>query len=208
MLKKLIEDYQEKRGEQKLLKKQIKTAVIDSKKLKKEKIRIEEAHQLLKQAANDTQKQLEYFIEDFVTTALNAVMDDKYKFVVRFGDSRGKTTCNFYFEFNGHLVHPFDHSGLGAADIAALALRVLSWKISQKYYNYRNLLILDEPFNRLKGREENKRAIELLKDLSQKLDLQIITISDERASREDILQASDKLFLIKKIKNRSEIQIL
>ena len=56
-------------------------------------------------------------------------------------------------------------------------------------YNY-NVLILDESFKFLHGKIEN--AMKMLKDLSKKLDLQFIIVSQI----EELSENADKVFLV------------
>lgn len=165
----------------------------------------EQAREFLKQVALETQKQLEFKISNTVSSALSAVFDDPPGFEIVFEERRGKTECDLWFIRNGHRIHPKKSSGLGAADVAGLALRVVSLALSGKY---RNVLILDEPFKHLKGKLENKRSIQLLNQLSKELQIQIITISDERAEREDIIEGADKVFLVTQKNGVSKIKEL
>jgi DNA repair exonuclease SbcCD ATPase subunit len=97
-------------------------------------------------------------------------------------------------------------AGLGAVDIAAFALRVASWSLAQR--SHRNVLLLDEPFKHLKGTAQNRRAINLLHQVSQELGLQIITISDERAPREDITSGADRTIEVSKVEGRSQARVV
>ena len=76
--------------------------------------------------------------------------------------------------------------------MAAFALRVASW--SMQFPRTRDVLILDEPFKHLKGEEANRKVLEMVKEISSKLGLQIIMVSDERISRTATIEAADKVF--------------
>lgn len=175
------------------------------KKLKIQGLRKQKALEFVKDVALKTQRQLEYHLSDMVSAGLNSVFDQAYDFDVNFELRRGKTECDLYFRKGEDLIDPLRFSGLGAADVAAFSLRCASWSMSNKY---RNVLILDEPVKHLKGIDENKRFIELMKTISHKLKLQIICISDERASREDIIQGADKVFKVTQRNGRSRIKVL
>jgi ABC-type thiamine transport system ATPase subunit len=58
----------------------------------------------------------------------------------------------------------------------------------------RNVILLDEPFKHLKGQDANLRVLEMVREISKKLNLQIIMVSDERIPREDIIANADKVF--------------
>lgn len=195
------------KAERVLIKKQIKSTNTKIKRLTKQLHDTEEAQELIKQVALDTQKEIEYRISSTVTSALDAVFDDPYEFEIDFVERRGKTECDIWFKKGENRVHPLSGSGFGAADIAAFALRAVCWKMAGKYDNF---LLLDEPFSHLKGEIANRRAIELMKrvsrEISDKEDLQIITISDERASREDIAEGADRVFLVYQKKRISRVK--
>jgi len=55
-------------------------------------------------------------------------------------------------------------------------------------------LILDEPFKHLKGEEANRKMLGMVRQVSKKLNIQIIMVSDERVSREATVELTDKLF--------------
>ena len=88
---------------------------------------------------------------------------------------------------------PVGFTGGGAIDIASLALRIAYLSMRQDI-KVRRLLLLDEPFSRLKGEEANKRALAIIQEISKNLGLQIIMVSDERIPREDIIANADKVF--------------
>ena len=55
------------------------------------------------------------------------------------------------------------------------------------------VLILDEPFKHLKGEQANRRMLDMVKQISEKLGIQIIMVSDERVSRAATVEATDLL---------------
>ena len=153
---------------------------------------IEQARTVLQTTAEITQQELTYHISEVVTLALASVFDDPYELSVQFVPKRGRTEAVLAFTRNGQSIHPLDGSGVGAIDIAAFALRVALWTLRSP--RSINTLILDEPFKHLKGEEANRRAIQMVKEISTRLGLQIIMVSDERAAREDIVTGADKVF--------------
>ena len=154
--------------------------------------RHEQALEIIRIVGMETQNQLSYHISDITSLALEAVFDNPYKLMVEFVQRRNKTECDLYFERNGNRIDPLSASGLGAVDVAGFALRVASW--SMQTPRSRATLILDEPFKHLKGRNANLRVLDMIKEISDKLKLQIIMVSDERVEREDIIEHADKVF--------------
>jgi DNA repair exonuclease SbcCD ATPase subunit len=139
--------------------------------------------------AQKTQSELEYRLSEIVSLALAAVFEDPYKLKVNFVIQRGKTECILLFKRNEELFDPLFSSGGGAVDIAAMALRVAIWSLTQP--KTRNVLILDEPFRFLSKEYQSKASI-MLKELSKKLSLQIIMVSHS----EYLIDGADKVFRI------------
>lgn len=147
-----------------------------------------------------TQKQLEYHLEEQVSLAMQAVFDDPYEFVVSFQEKQGKTVAELLFARRDMEFPPRGSAGGGSIDIAAFALRIAYWSMRQDK-QVRPLLILDEPFSQLKGEDANLRALAMVKELSIRLELQIIMISDERIPREQIIENADRVFYIAQNRN-------
>lgn len=159
----------------------------------------EQAQVIIQIVAQKTQEELEYRLSEIVSLALAAVFDDPYKLKVNFIIRRGKTECDLLFEKNGEIFDPLTSSGGGAIDVAAMALRVAIWSLTQP--RPRNILILDEPFRFLSQEYQIKASI-MLKELSKKLNLQIIMVSHS----ELLIEGADKVFQVIIRKGRSQIK--
>ena len=158
-------------------------------------LRHERALEIVKQVGLATQKQLEYHLSEQVSLAMEAVFDDPYQLVVNFVERRGKTEVDLLFSRGDLSFAPLGNSGGGAIDIAALGLRIAYWAMRQDK-KVRPTLILDEPFSRLKGVDANRRALSIVREISRVLGIQIITVSDERIPRDDIIANADRVFLM------------
>jgi hypothetical protein len=160
----------------------------------------EQALEIVKQVALATQKQLEYHLSEQVSLAMEAVFDDPYRLKLNFQEKRGKTEVEILFTRRELEFPPMGSAGGGVIDIASLALQIayLSMRNDKKV---RPLLLLDEPFSRLKGEDANRRALAIIQEISRKLQLQIIMVSDERVSREDITTNADKVFYVQQGKD-------
>jgi len=123
-----------------------------------------------------------------ITTALQAVFEENYQFIIDFDIKRNKPEAKISLKIHGEEVDPKDSVGGGILDIASFALRVVLWSIENPKSN--NVLILDESFKFLHGKIEN--AMKMLKDLSKKLDLQFIIVSQI----EELSENADKVFLV------------
>lgn len=169
------------------------------KQLRKELHYAEKALKMIQITANETQEQLRYQLTELPKLALSSVFDDPYEFDVQFEIRRGKTEVDFWFVRDGENFSPKENTGLGAVDIAGMALRPALW--SMKIPRSRPTILLDEPFKHLKGEEANKRALAILAEICKPRPeknwpgIQIIMIADERASREDLLEVADCVYL-------------
>ena len=155
--------------------------------------RHERALEIVKQVGLATQKQLEYHLAEQVSLAMEAVFDDPYRLAVNFLEKRGKTEVELLFARRDMEFPPIGSAGGGSIDVACLALRIAYWAMRQDK-KVRPLLLLDEPFSQLKGEDANRRALAVVREISKSLGLQIITVSDERMPREDIIENADKVF--------------
>lgn len=172
----------------------------------REAIRHERALEIVKQVGLTTQKQLEYRLAEQVSLAMEAVFDDPYKLKVNFEEKRGKTEVVLTFCRNDLEFPPIGSAGGGTLDVASFALRVAYWSLRQDK-KVRPLLLLDEPFSQLKGADANRRMLSMLREISHKLGIQVIMVSDERVSKEEILEYADKVFLVDRTKHSTVREI-
>ena len=157
--------------------------------------RHQEAQDIIRVVGQKTQEQLSYQIGDITSLALDAVFDKPYALGIEFVNRRNKTECDLFFKRGENRLDPLDGGGGGASDVAAFALRIASWSLQTPHT--RNVMLLDEPFKHLKGENENRRVLEMIHKISQKLNMQIIMVSDERISREATIEATDRLFEVR-----------
>lgn len=202
-IKHIRNQLERQKGQKVQIEKSISKAERDIKQLGRDLRLHEKAREVIRIVALKTQQQLQYHISDITSLALEAVFDDPYELIVEFVQRRNKTECDLYFSRGGSRIDPLSASGGGAVDVAAFALRISSW--SMRRPRSRNVMILDEPFKHLKGLDANRRVLEMIRQVSQKLKLQIIMVSDERIPREDIVVAADRVFETKIKKGITQI---
>jgi len=135
----------------------------------------EEAQTIIQNVAQITQKELEYHVGELVTLAMAAVFEDPYALDVEFVQRRGRTETDLWFSRDGSQVDPMTASGGGAVDVASFALRVALWSLAPK--RTRPTLVMDEPLKWLKGGELPEKGARMIKEISERLGLQIIMIS-------------------------------
>ena len=153
---------------------------------------LEEAQAFLQKVAQDTQQHLKFQIEDIVNLALETCFPGEYTFEILFEISRGKTNAELVFldQKTGRQIDPMNASGGGVVDLTTFALRIACYALE---HNTDNVIVLDEPF-RFLSRDLQERAGEILKTLSNKMNLQIIMVSHIS----EIINVADKVFEVKK----------
>jgi DNA repair exonuclease SbcCD ATPase subunit len=160
---------------------------------------LEEARTIFQTASQTTQTQLSNTIETIVSSALAAVFDDPYTFVVDFVSRRNVTECDLLFEKNGKRYSPLDSCGFGAADIASLALRVAYWNLDG---SSRNCIVLDEPTRAL-SLDKHELSSMMIKELSKMPGgLQFIIVTHS----ESLAKYADKCFKVTKTNNISHVK--
>lgn len=150
--------------------------------------KLEEAQTIIRTVALQTQQELQFRISSITTAALEAVFPDPYEFQLQFVERGGKTEADAVFLRDGEPIDPMSGSGGGAVDIAAFSLRASAWKLAPG----RATLVLDEPF-RFLSRDLHHKAAEMLKEISEKLGLQIIMVTHS----EELIEAADKVFTVR-----------
>jgi DNA repair exonuclease SbcCD ATPase subunit len=135
--------------------------------------------------AQDTQQNLEFHISNLVTTAIQSVDPSWPEFVARIVIRRNRTECDLLFKEHGVEQRPQDSSGGGPKDVASFALRISYWSLKKN----RNSFLLDEPFRNVSP-DLQERVSDMVKMVSEKLNIQIIMISHQ----DEINIAADKTF--------------
>lgn len=189
----------QERGKQTQIITLLDTLKTNSKNAARELTRYEQAREVVREVGLKTQEQLQFHISDITSLALEAVFEDPYELVVEFVQRRNKTECDLLFERNGHQIDPTTGAGVGALDIASLALRVVAW--SMQTPKSRNTIILDEPFRHL-SEDMQEQASMMLKELSDRLGLQFIVITH----RTTLTEYADKVFTVTKRKRVSKVK--
>lgn len=162
---------------------------------------IQVAQSIIQAVAQRTQEELKYHIEDLVSLALAAVFDEPYRLRLDFVIKRGRTEAEIWFERDGERAHPLTASGGGAVDVAGFALRVALWSLSLP--RSRAVFVLDEPFKHLSA-DLQPRAGQMLREVSQRLGLQVIMVSHVS----DLVEAADRVFEIRLKGGESFVKVI
>lgn len=156
---------------------------------------LEDAQVFLQKIAQETQEHLRFQIEDIVNLALETCFPGEYIFQIKFEISRGKTEAELVFldQKTKRQIDPMNASGGGVVDLTTFALRIACYALER---GTDNVIVLDEPF-RFLSRDLQQRAGEILKTLSERMNLQIIMVSHIG----EIIDVADKVFEVKKNEN-------
>lgn len=184
------------KGKRDFLTQEIKDAKRNVKGLKKRQEDLEAAQAFLQIVAKETQEQFKFQITDIVQLALDTCFPDEYKFEINFNIKYGKTEAELVFKSDGNDVDPLTASGGGVVDMASFALRIAAWSLGKTD----NVMILDEPF-KFMSRDLQPRAAKILRELSHRLDLQMIMSTHIK----EMIDASDRVFEVEKIKKVSRV---
>ena len=136
------------------------------------------ARWVLSEVLRITQEKFTGYVENLVTMAIQAIWDRKTKFIARFEIKRNKSECQLLVqEGDGEPFVPKDEDGGGLVDVISTALRVVLWSLEKP--RSRNVLLLDEPFKNVGNLLP--RAGQMLKDISEKLGIQLIINTHDKA---------------------------
>jgi DNA repair exonuclease SbcCD ATPase subunit len=136
-------------------------------------------------AANQAQQQVSVTIENIVTSALVAVFGAGYSFRIKFVQRRNSTEADMVMVKGENEVDPLDNSGLGPANLIAIALRAAFIALDGKVARF---MSLDEPTAALMVKKQ-VLAGGVLRTLCDKLGFQILltTHSPELAGCGDVV---------------------
>ena len=170
----------------------------------KEKLQVqleewEQVQVILQGVALKTQEEIQYHICSIVNLALLGVFDEDYEFEVLFETKRSQTEAQFRLRKGRVIVDPYKASGGGVVDIIAFALRISLWTLNTK--RTRNTLIFDEPF-RFVAADRQEKVAEMIKQISEKLNIQLIIVTHEEALKE----CADRTFIVKFEKGSSNVR--
>lgn len=156
---------------------QLESALIDA----------EEARTLLQQVAKETQSALEYHVAELATLAMQSVLPAPYELKILFDSKWDRTEASIILCRDGKEVSPMDASGGGVVDVVTFGLRMSLWTLQ----NPRSapVFILDEPFTAV-SRDLQDRVSSLLKEISERLGVQMIIVTHEEA----VIAQADRIF--------------
>lgn len=146
----------------------------------------EEAQRIIQDVAQSVQQIAHNRIASVVTKCLGAIFEEPYEFRIDFDQKRGRTEATLVFIRGGlELTDPMNEVGGGVIDVAAFALRLACLVLERP--QKRRLLVLDEPFSKIRGEHNRKRMRELVESLATEFGVQFIVCIDGDAYPEFVI---------------------
>lgn len=122
-----------------------------------------------------TQDEILKYIETVVTSALQYIYGNEYTFHVNYQLKRNQPEVEL-FVMKGEVQYDFKTScGVGVLNICSFALRCVCWSLLEPRTD--SVLVIDEPFSSISGKDQLEKAEYMVKKLSEMLNLQIIVVS-------------------------------
>jgi len=181
------------RAEQRMLDERLAAVESDIEKQTKTRDTASKAKWVVSEVVRLTQDNVKAYIEELVTMALVAVFERDYKFIADFSMRDNRSQCVLKVqEGDWEPYIPKDDQGGGILDIISFALRVVLWSLEDPPSE--NFFYLDEPMKFVGSgtSEEVERAVEMLREVSEKLGIQLIINTHEAA----LAAAADRIFQV------------
>ncbi len=190
-----LQNYKDKLGALKLKKQSIESDIdkisndIASKQTHYNNLR--KAHFILIKVSEDTQKTFKAQIEKLVLMVIQAVYTDRNftKFILQFEEKRNQLECTLLVQEGDYEPeNPKNVMGGGMVDLISFAMRIVLWSMEKP--RSRNVFFLDEPLKNGLDKQQKARAIQVFKEISEKLNIQLIIITHD----DEIKDIADKSF--------------
>jgi len=159
---------------------------------------LKNARWVLSEVIRQTQLQFKGYVESLVTKCINTVFDRDFEFILEYEIKANKTYIKpMVREGDTEPQVPKEEMGVGILDLLSFALRVVLWSLERP--RSRPVFVLDEPMRDLGKGKLLDRAGDVLKELSQRLKLQLILITHEP----QLCRIADRVFEIEHNGKRS-----
>lgn len=159
---------------------------------------LKQARDVVNTVMTGTQEQVKEYVEDMVTTALACVYGNEYSFVLDCSVKRNQSEMTPWIVKGAERHSPREEVGGGVNDVAAFALRLVLWSMSEP--RSAPIFILDEPAKFL-SRGLQPMFGRMLQELSRMLGVQVIMVSHSA----DIIESADKAWSVTQRNGTSEV---
>jgi hypothetical protein len=138
---------------------------------------LEKCRVLIMEIGKTTQAQVQQYIEDTVTLALQSVYGQTYKFVVKFEyNKRDQLETQFFLDKGGKLLELRKNTtGGGVVDLCAFSMRMVVWVLDDETPSP-PIMIMDEPFKNVSAKFIPSVS-EVVKQVSDMLEIQFIIVT-------------------------------
>lgn len=134
-----------------------------------------ESRAIIQAVAENTQGLMVKYFCNLISPIIRAIWEDDRSFGMEFVQKRNTTECNIWIEKDGNRAGIFDGGG-GLANIVSLGCRLAFFALEKKT---RKLMFLDEPFSALNSASYQQRISDTLKEISAKMGIQFLVITDQ-----------------------------
>ena len=153
-------------------------------------IMLEEVRNILASVGKATQNQVMGYIESLSTLMLQTIYGKQYRLDISFDVKHNKSeACLKVYKGEIELSLKDDETGGGVIDIVALAMRLAMWSLSSPRTS--PVFLMDEPLKNL-SKDKLPLVGEVLRELSEKMNMQIIMVSHE----DELIQIADKAYRV------------
>lgn len=138
---------------------------------------LEKCRALIMEIGKTTQSQIQQYIEDTVTIALQSVYGHLYKFVVKFEyNKRDQLEVHFFLDKGGKLLELRKNTtGGGVVDLCAFSMRMVVWVLDDET-PAPPIMIMDEPFKNVSA-GFIPAVSEVVQKVSELLEMQFIIVT-------------------------------
>jgi len=163
---------------------------------------ITKARWVITEVAEKTQSFFVEQTESLVTSAIKAVFDRPFRFKMNLQRKRNRIECSFLIKENDAEYVPKDEMGGGIIDVLSFALRVVFWSLSHP--RTRPIFVLDEPMKYVGKGELLDRAGKMIKEISNKLGIQMVVVTHEP----QLAEIADRAWQIEHDGEKSRVKII
>jgi len=190
---------QSKKGELNLLQRRLAESEIERKQLENKKETATQALEIVNSVLLETQMQVKGFVEEVVTTALQAVFGLEYSFEIEYEIKRNQSEACPYLVKEGQRFDVQSQCGGGVADVIGFALRMALFALATP--SPEPVLILDEPGKHL-SHDRQEVFAEMLRQVAEMFGVQMLVVSHS----EDIINVAEKSFRVMQTQGVTKVE--
>lgn len=160
------------------------------------------SQQTITEIAKRIQLVVKKYIESLVTKAVAPVFDRPFKFVLEYDVKGRKTVAQpLIVEGDGEPQIPKEEMGVSILDILSFAFRIVLWRLERP--RSRAVMWMDEPMRDVGKGKFLERAADMLREISQRLGLQLIIITHEQ----ELARIGDAVFQVSHDGTASQVEV-